>query len=236
MAAGGGRTVEIDAGAGRMLAGMNSARNEPDDDASPEHTTPDDTFPEGASPEDSTADDTDDTVPQGARSPADQSPTEDAPNTADFELSEEDIAAAEVHQVTPQRIRDWLKSNGHNYLIRPSGQPAGMWNGSLFTFTATTHVLQIRGQWNRTISIERRTEFMNLINNFHARNPWPKCLLQVMDDGSMRFTCEIDTPIAHGLSDQQLTRAMRLGIGSAISLYNRLDKEFPDPLMASGAA
>ena len=192
---------------------MNSAENDSDDDTSAEGTTP-----------------------GNSHAVADRSPGEDAPNSADFELSEEDIAAAEVHQVTPQRVRDWLKSNGHNYLIRPSGQPAGMWNGSLFTFTATSHVLQIRGQWNRTVSIERRTEFMNLINNFHARNPWPKCLLQVMDDGSMRFTTEMDVPISHGLSEQQLSRAMRLGIGSSISLYTRLDKEFPDPLMATGAA
>ena len=163
------------------------------------------------------------------------SPAEEPDNSADWELSEEDIAAAEVHPVTPERIREWLESNGHNYLLRPNGQPAGVWNGALFTFTVTSHVLQIRGQWNRTITIERRGEFMTVINNVHIRNPWPKCLLQVMDDGSMRFTTEIDTPIAHGLSDQQLTRAMRLGIGAGLSLYAKLDQQFPDPLMSAGA-
>ncbi|MGC0273523.1 YbjN domain-containing protein [Pseudactinotalea sp. Z1739] len=173
---------------------------------------------------------------EGRSSEEDQAPAEEPVNAADFELSEEDIAAAEVHPVTPERIRTWLKEKGHNHLLRPDGQPAGIWNGSLFTFTVTRHVLQIRGQWSRTITIERRAEFMALINHFHTRNPWPKCLLQVMDDGSMRFTADLATPISAGMSEQQLTRAIRLGIGAGLSLFAQLDKQFPDPLMTTGAA
>lgn len=168
--------------------------------------------------------------------PDDISPAEDDLNSADFALSEEDIAAAEVHPVTPDRIRERLQELGHNYLVRPNGQLAGLWNGCLFTFTVTEHVLQIRGQWNRTITIERRSEFMRLINNLHARNPWPKCLLQVLDDGSMRLTAEVATPIAAGLSNQQLGRALRLGIGTGLSLFSQLNKQYPDPLMSTGAA
>lgn len=191
-----------------MLAGMSSPEHEPDDQSS--HVG--------------------DTTGEA------DAPAEDPANSADWDLTEDDIAAAEVHPVTAERIRSWFEANGHNYLIRPDGQPAGIWNGSLFTFTVTQHVLQIRGQWNRTITIERRGEFMTLINNFHSRNPWPKCLLQVLDDGSMRFTAEIDTPISAGLSDQQLHRALRLGIGAGLSLYRQLDQQYPDPLMATGAA
>lgn len=182
--------------------------------------------PDEFQPDDGDADDTD----------ADRAPEEDAPNTADWDLTDDEIAAAEVLPVTAERVRGILASQGHQYLLRPNGQPAGVWNGSLFTFTATDRVLQIRGTWSRNISMERRGEFMTIINNIHLRNPWPKCLLQVMDDGTMRLTAEMDTSIVTGLSDQQLTRAIRLGIGSALSIFKQLSDKYPDPLMSGPTA
>lgn len=166
----------------------------------------------------------------------DLAPDEQAPNTGEWDLSEEDIAAAEVHPVSKERVRDLIKRQGHNYLIRPDGQAAGIWNGSLFTFTVTQRVFQVRGTWNRNITIERREEMMALINNFHARNPWPKCLLQVLDDGTMRLTAEMDTPISAGASDQQLGRAIRLGVGASLSLFKQLGDKYPDPLMSGEKA
>lgn len=166
----------------------------------------------------------------------DHTSAEPDPDNIVWDVSEDELAAAEVHPVSTERVRTWLKQAGNHYFVRPDGQPAGIWNGSLFSFTVTPQVLQVRGQWHRTITIERRAEFMALINAMHTRTAWPKCLLQVMDDGSMRLSSEVDTPIRTGLSDQQLSRALRLGIGVSLALFVRLGKQFPDPLMSAGAA
>ncbi|HLS14243.1 MAG TPA: YbjN domain-containing protein [Beutenbergiaceae bacterium] len=153
-----------------------------------------------------------------------------------WDVSAEEVTAAEVHPVTVDRVRAWLQQQGNRYFLRTDGQPVGIWNGSLFSFTLTDRVLQVRGQWHRTITIDRRTEFMTVINAQHSASAWPKCLLQVLDDGSMRLSAEVNTPITAGLSDQQLARTLRFGLGMNLRLFARFSEQFPDPLMKAGAA
>ena len=94
----------------------------------------------------------------------------------------------------------------------------------------------MRGQWNRLLSLDRRPEVMAMVNARHARLLWPQCFVLVQDDGTMRFAAEVSTPVRQGLSERQLARAMRLGIGSALAVFAELALRYPDPALQAPEA
>ena len=143
-----------------------------------------------------------------------------------------DIDQHEVRPVDQKRIVDWLRRANQRYFISSDGAPGGIWRGCLFTFgiAGKGGVLQIRGQLNRSIAIERRDELLELINERHGRSAWPKCFLMVLDDGSMRIAADTASSIAHGMSERQLDRAIRAGLTAALSTFAEIDARYPDPL------
>lgn len=148
---------------------------------------------------------------------------------------EESSDAVDEHDVRPvdkRRIAHWLRGAGMRYFVNDEGPIGGLWSGCLFTFGIAGRgaVLQIRGQYNRVIAIERREELIGLINARHARTAWPKCFLMVLDDGTMRLAADHSVSIAHGLSEQQLERAIRTGLTAALSVFGEVGTRYPDPL------
>lgn len=143
--------------------------------------------------------------------------------------------AVDKHEVRPvdkRRIALWLREAGMRYFVNDEGPIGGIWSGCLFTFGIAGRgaVLQIRGQYNRVIAIERREELITLINERHGRSAWPKCFLMVLDDGTMRLAADHSVSIAHGLSQQQLERAIRTGLTAAMSVFGEVGARYPDPL------
>lgn len=141
----------------------------------------------------------------------------------------------EVRDVDKQRIGRWLTRAGMRYFVNKDGPIGGIWSGCLFTFGIAGRgaVLQIRGQYNRVIAIERREELIALINSRHARSAWPKCFLMVLDDGTMRLAADHSVSIAHGLSERQLDRAIRTGLTATLSTFAEIDARYPDPLASA---
>ena len=138
----------------------------------------------------------------------------------------------EVRPVDAQRVVAWLRSNKQRHFVGGDGQIGGIWSGCLFTFgiAGQGRVLQVRGQLNRVVSIDRREELIALVNARHARTAWPKCSLVVLDDGSMRVVAEHSTFIGHGLSERQLDRAVRVGFAAALGFFAEINARYPDPL------
>ncbi len=143
-----------------------------------------------------------------------------------------DIDAHEVRPVDAARLIAWLSRENQRYFVGGDGRVGGIWNGCVFTFVLAGNgrVLQVRGQWNRLVAIERRAEMIEIANARHARSAWPKCFLLVLDDGSMRVAVDHGTVISHGLSERQLDRAMRVGLASGLQVFGELDARFPDPV------
>lgn len=141
----------------------------------------------------------------------------------------------EVRPVDTRRLVAWLRRAKQRYFIGGDGQIGGLWNGCLFTFNIVGQgkVMQVRGQLNRVVSIDRREEMINLVNARHARSAWPKCSLVVLDDGSMRVVADHNTLIGHGLSERQLDRAARVGLASGLAFFGEINARYPDPLASA---
>lgn len=138
----------------------------------------------------------------------------------------------EVRPVDKARVAQWLRDAGMRYFVNNTGPLGGIWSGCLFTFGIAGRgaVLQVRGQYNRVIAIERREEMIALVNARHARTAWPKCFLIVLDDGTMRLAADHSVSIAHGLSEHQLDRAIRTGLTAAMAVFDEVGARYPDPL------
>lgn len=147
----------------------------------------------------------------------------------------DDADALDEHEVRPvdnDRLVAWLRRTGQRFFVGGDDQLGGLWNGCVFTFMIVGQgkVLQIRGQLNRVVTIDRREELIELINARHARAAWPKCSLMVLDDGTMRVVSDHSTLVAYGLSERQLDRAMRVGLASALAVFSEINTRYPDPL------
>ncbi|GAB2596025.1 YbjN domain-containing protein [Pseudactinotalea suaedae] len=143
-----------------------------------------------------------------------------------------DLDMHEVRPVDQARVARWLRNAGMRYFVNHQGPIGGIWSGCMFTFGIAGRggVLQIRGQYNRVVAIERREEIIALLNERHARSAWPKCFLMVLDDGSMRIAADHSVSIAHGLSELQLERAIKTGLSAALTTFAEITARYPDPL------
>lgn len=143
-----------------------------------------------------------------------------------------DLDVHEVRPVDQARIARWLRRADMRYFAHHEGPIGGIWGGCSFTFGIAGRggVLQIRGQYNRAVAIERREEIIALLNDRHSRSAWPKCFLMVLDDGSMRIAADHSVSIAHGLSELQLERAIKTGLSAALATFSEIGARYPDPL------
>lgn len=151
------------------------------------------------------------------------------------DLTDEALESLDVTPVTRDRLVAWMQRNSQRHFIGSDGQLGGVWNGCMFTFALAGKgsALQVRGQWNRHVAIERRQELTTVLNERHARMAWPKVFLLVLDDGSVRVAAERAVFIGAGLSEAQLDRALRGGLASAMAAFADLDTRYPDPISQS---
>ncbi|TDE90793.1 YbjN domain-containing protein [Occultella glacieicola] len=155
------------------------------------------------------------------------------PDPADDAAGSEAALSEDVLPVDRDRLKAWLREHDQKFFVSDDSHLGGLWNGHVFTvaLAGANEVLQIRAQWNRRITIERRAELMDFVNARHARTLWPKCFLLVHDDGTMRFCAESATPLRAGLSEHQLGRAIRAAITTALAVFAELDDRYPDPVL-----
>jgi hypothetical protein len=129
-------------------------------------------------------------------------------------------------------ILDWLKDNNYYYFVDSDNDIGGLWNSRIFYFLlfgSSTEILQVRGQWNRNITIERVEEILNFCYEWYTVQLWPKAYLRVQDNGIVQVYGEVSVDFEHGLNPEQLDNTLNCGLGTASMLFDALDAKYPDP-------
>jgi hypothetical protein len=134
------------------------------------------------------------------------------------------------------RIVDWFEDNGFSYFIDNDGDLGGLWRGRLFYFFLfgdRSEILQVRGQWNREVSIERLEEVLEACNEWNADRIWPKAYVRVRDNGMVHIISEVATDLEHGVTDAQLGQLLHCGLSTGSMLFDAIDELYPDPAAAA---
>ena len=130
------------------------------------------------------------------------------------------------------RIVDWFEENGFSYFVDNDGDLGGLWRGRLFyffLFGERSEILQVRGQWNREVSIERLEEVLDACNEWNADRIWPKAYVRVRDNGMVHIISEVATDLEHGVTDAQLAQLLHCGLSTGSMLFDAIDELYPDP-------
>jgi hypothetical protein len=130
------------------------------------------------------------------------------------------------------RIVEWFEENGFSYFIDNDGDLGGLWRGRLFyffLFGERSEILQVRGQWNREVSIERLEEVLEACNEWNADRIWPKAYVRVRDNGMVHIISEVATDLEHGATDAQLGQLLHCGLSTGSMLFDAIDDLYPDP-------
>lgn len=134
------------------------------------------------------------------------------------------------------RIVDWFEGCGFSYFIDNDGDLGGLWRGRLFYFFMfgdRSEILQVRGQWNREVSIERLAEVLEACNEWNADRIWPKAYVRVRDNGMVHVISEVATDLEHGVTDAQLAQLLHCGLSTGSMLFDAIDEMYPDPAAAA---
>ena len=138
--------------------------------------------------------------------------------------------------LTIARVVDWFEENGFSYFIDNDGDLGGLWRGRLFYFFLfgdRSEILQVRGQWNREVSIERLEEVLEACNEWNADRIWPKAYVRVRDNGMVHVISEVATDLEHGVTDAQLAQLLHCGLSTGSMLFDAIDDLYPDPAAAA---
>ncbi len=143
-----------------------------------------------------------------------------------------DVDASLTRPLTAERVREWLRGRGYAWFVDMDGDTGGLWHGRMFYFLTLgddRQILQIRAQWNRSFSIERLTEVLDVCNTWNTERIWPKAYVRVRDDGSVHAICELATDLGAGVTDDQLGQLLGCGVSTAGVFFDELDSRYPDP-------
>ena len=130
------------------------------------------------------------------------------------------------------RLLDWITEYGYSYFIDSDGDVGGLWHSRLFYFLLfgpDREILQVRGQWNREITIERVEEVLEFCNEWNTDRIWPKAYFRVRDNGMIQVYGEVAVDFEHGATDDQLDQVLACGLSTGAMLFDALDEMYPDP-------
>ena len=133
---------------------------------------------------------------------------------------------------SPPPQRPWLQRNDFHYFTDDDGDLGGLWRGRLFyffLFGEDQEILQVRGQWNREIAIERLEEVLDACTEWNAERIWPKAYVRVRDNGMVHVVAEVSTDLEHGVTDAQLSQILFCGLSTSSTFFDAIDELYPDP-------
>jgi len=176
--------------------------------------------------------------------PADQPVGPDRPELSDADLHAQvselivrelgaDVLTDDVPTpLTVARIIAWFEDHDFSYFLDSDGDLGGLWRGRLFyffLFGEESEILQIRGQWNREVAIERLEVVLEACNEWNADRIWPKAYVRVRDNGMVHVISEVATDLENGVTDPQLSQLLNCGLSTGNMLFDAIDELFPDP-------
>ncbi|MBD5788130.1 YbjN domain-containing protein [Cellulosimicrobium terreum] len=130
------------------------------------------------------------------------------------------------------RVVEWITDSGYSYFVDSDGDVGGLWHGRLFYFLmfgGHDEILQVRGQWNRDLAIERLEEILEFCNEWNADRIWPKTYTRVRDNGMVQVFTEVTVDLEHGATDDQLDQLLQCGLSTGSMFFDALDEYYPDP-------
>ncbi len=130
------------------------------------------------------------------------------------------------------RVVEWITDCGYSYFVDSDGDVGGLWHGRLFYFLLfgkSDEILQVRGQWNRDLAIERLEEVLEFCNEWNADRIWPKTYTRVRDNGMIQVFTEVTVDLEHGVTDDQLDQLLQCGLSTGSMFFDALDEYYPDP-------
>jgi hypothetical protein len=134
--------------------------------------------------------------------------------------------------LTVARIVAWFEANQFSYFLDSDGDLGGLWRGRLFyffLFGEDAEILQVRGQWNREVAIERLEQVLDACNEWNADRIWPKAYVRVRDNGMVHVISEVAADLEHGVTDAQLGQLLHCGLSTGNMLFDAIDELYPDP-------
>ena len=137
------------------------------------------------------------------------------------------------YPLASSRIVRWFETNDFSYFVDNDGDLGGIWRGRLFyffLFGEHAEILQVRGQWQREVTIERMTEILDVCNEWNAERIWPKAYVRVRDNGRVHVVSEVALDLEHGATDAQLHQALFCGLSTGSMFFDALDERYPDPV------
>jgi hypothetical protein len=137
-----------------------------------------------------------------------------------------------VHPLTRERVVAALDDLGYPWFRDRAGDVGAMWAQAVFhvyLLGPEENVLQVRSTWHRRLAIERLAEVLELVDGWNRDFVGPKCYVRVLDDGMVSVVAEVSTPLAAGVSEDQLTTLLRRGIGQGMRMMHDLEQAYPDP-------
>lgn len=137
-----------------------------------------------------------------------------------------------VLPLTRTRVADALTELGYPLFRDAQGELGAMWAQAVFhlyLLGTDESVLQVRGSWHRRLAIERLAEVLTLLDGWNRDFVGPKCYVRVLDDGLLSVVAESSTPLASGVSDNQLVRLVERGVGQGMRVMRDLEELYPDP-------
>ncbi|MEP7765263.1 YbjN domain-containing protein [Sanguibacter sp. 25GB23B1] len=146
--------------------------------------------------------------------------------------AEPDAGSTSPSPLSTARIVDWIKDYGYSYFIDSDGDVGGLWHSRLFYFLLfgpEREILQVRGQWNREITIDRVEEVLEFCNEWNTDRIWPKAYFRVRDNGMIQVYGEVAVDLEHGASDDQLDQVLACGLSTGAMLFDALDEMYRDP-------
>ncbi|MDO5080220.1 YbjN domain-containing protein [Buchananella hordeovulneris] len=136
-----------------------------------------------------------------------------------------------VRPFTRERMADWMRSKDYNFSTDDDGDVITSFGNHRFLLMANgadAEVLTVRGRWAITAPASARYKILEAINQWSIEKIWPKAYVVVDDNGTLFVSTEVSVDLEKGVSDKQLGQYLSCGIGTAIQLFEELDRLFPD--------
>jgi len=144
-------------------------------------------------------------------------------------------AQAIPEQVTADLIARALTARNIRFFVDSEGEIGCIVGNRVFLFMrfgAQREVLQVRGCWNRTATIDHAGEILEFCNQWNFDMVWPKAYYRVRDDGIISVFTELSHDFEFGATIEQLGEFLIGGLRTADHFFDKLDAHFPDPLGA----
>lgn len=135
-------------------------------------------------------------------------------------------------KLTSQRVMAWLKQAELPFFIDSDGDLGAIHESRTFYFLlfgSGREIFQVRGRWNRPVTIERSPEVLEFCNEWNTKMIWPKAYFRVRDDGQIHIYGEVSMTYEYGITDDQIGAMIMCGLQTNTQFFSELNKAFPDP-------